>query len=139
LYDIWNCCRIIYVIVNAVFFGFLLFSKITQSQHDPAIWLPLQFTEHLIDTSMPGSFTYIRRSWKNFLYSSLPSLGHHKSMNKAPNTYKQYHLARQTVFRRQCKQTYSCQIGLRQTAYIEYILKCLFKWQCWGIHICNFA
>jgi hypothetical protein len=43
------------------------------------------------------------------------------------------------VFRRHCKQTYSCQIGRRQTAYIEYILKCLFIWQCWGIHICNFA
>jgi hypothetical protein len=44
-------------------------------------------------------------------------------MNKAPNTSKQYLLACQTVFRRHCKQTYSCQIGRRQTAYIEYILK----------------
>jgi hypothetical protein len=42
----------------------------------------------------------------------------------------QYLLARQTVFRRHRKQTYSCQIGRRQTAYIEYILKCLFIWQC---------
>ena len=64
----------------------------------------------------------------NFLYSSLPSLVHHKSMNKAPNTSNL--LARQTVFRRHCKQTYSCQIGRRQTAYIKYILKCLFIWQC---------
>ena len=48
---------------------------------------------------MPGSVTYIRRSEKIFLYSSLPSLVHHKSMNKAPNTSKQYLLARQTVFR----------------------------------------
>ena len=45
-------------------------------------WFPLQFTEHLIYNSMPGSVTYIRRSWKNFLYSSLPSLVHHKSINK---------------------------------------------------------
>ena len=61
--DIWNCYNIIYVIVNALKFWFLLFSKITQSQHDPAIWLPLQFTEHhLIYNSMPGSVTYIRRS-----------------------------------------------------------------------------
>jgi hypothetical protein len=44
-------------------------------------------------------------------------------MNKAPNTSKQYLLTLQTVFRRHCKQTYSCQIGRRQTAYIEYILK----------------
>jgi hypothetical protein len=50
--------------------------------------------------------------------SALPSLANHKSMNKAPNTSKQYLLARQTVFRRHCKQTYSCQIGRRQTAYI---------------------
>ena len=60
-------------------------------------------------------------------------------MNKAPNTSKQYLLARQTVFGRHYKQTYSCQIGRRQTVYIEYILKCLFIWQCRGIHICNFA
>jgi hypothetical protein len=50
-------------------------------------------------------------------------------MNKAPNTSNQYLLARQTVSRQHCKQTYSCQIGRRQTAYIEYILKCLFIWQ----------
>jgi hypothetical protein len=62
-------------------------------------------------------------------------------MNNAPNTDKQYLLARarQTVFRRHCKHTYSCQIGRRQTPYIEYILKCLFIWQCPGIHICNFT
>ena len=66
----------------------------------------------------------------NFLYCSLPSLVHYKGMNKAPNTSKQYLLARQTVFRRHSTQTYSCQIGRRQTAYIEYILKCLFIWQC---------
>ena len=48
-------------------------------------------------------------------------------MNKAPTTSKQCLLARahQTVFRRHCKQTFSCQIGRCQTAYIEYILKCL--------------
>jgi hypothetical protein len=51
---------------------------------------------------MPGSVTYIRRSYNNFLYSSLPSLVHHKGMNKAPNTSKQYLLTRQTVFRRHC-------------------------------------
>jgi hypothetical protein len=45
-------------------------------------------------------------------------------------TSKQYLLACQTVFRRHYKQTYSCKIGRRQTAYIEYILKCLFIWQC---------
>ena len=67
---------------------------------------------------MPGSVTYIRRSEKIFLYSSLPSLVHHKSMNKAPNTSKQYLLARQTVFRQHCKQTYSCQIGRRLTLNI---------------------
>ena len=55
----------------------------------------------------------------------MPSLVHHKSMNKAPTTSKQDLLARQTIFRRHCKQTYSCQIERRQTAYIEYILKCL--------------
>ena len=51
-------------------------------------------------------------------------------MNKAPNTSKQYLLARQTVVRQHCKQTYNCQIGRRQTAYFEYIIKCLFILQC---------
>jgi hypothetical protein len=53
--------------------------------------------------------------------NTVSSLVHHKSMNKAPNTSKPYLLVRQTVFTRHCKQTYSCQIGQRQTAYIEYM------------------
>jgi hypothetical protein len=76
------------------------------------------------------STTAPKRTYLNFWLILITPFLRDFSMNKAPNTSKQYHLARQTVFRGHCKQAYSCQIGRRQTAYIEYILKCLFIWQC---------
>jgi hypothetical protein len=61
-------------------------------------------------------------------YSSLPSLVHHKVW------IKHQILLNSTFWQVKQSSDLHCQIGRRQTAYIEYIIKCYF-WKSRNLHI----